>query len=68
MFWEGIYHIEKGRLFAAFVKALLRASIIIAIFCVCVVLRHCMSHFIVGRAQMCAANGLLKGESTILIR
>lgn len=41
--------------FSPFVKALLKASIIIAIFCGCAVLRCYMPHFTAGRAQMCAA-------------
>jgi len=56
MFWEGVYQTEKGRFLPLWKRCWGPA-----IFCGCAVLRCCMPHFIAGRAQMCAANGLLKG-------
>jgi len=67
MFWEGIYHTEKSSLFSAFVKLMLRASII-AIFCACAILQHSMPHFTAHAAQMCATKGLPKGESMRLVK
>lgn len=51
----------KAVFFSPFVKASLRADIIKAIFCGCALLWCCMSHSTAARAQLCAANILLKG-------